>query len=305
MTERASGGRSGRRTRRGWPSGAAVAGVVLLVLISPLAENAAAHGLAGAVPTLSSYLWNTGCSSARAPNPTWSAAVGHGTFGARVASRTCSPARGGASVSSVAYTGSSITLVEPLRLPSGAGGVNVTWHITATSFTRAAVTSWTCPTSYANTSTNYGYTWYNFTDTYQDCYVLSFVQLYGYSYLIDLTGNTTLYSPFYFDLYNLSGVQNYTSTYTGNYSNASYWSYSYTLVWTPSNTSYGPSGRLIGSSAPTWFLNGTFVRAHHYELVTYVGVYAYAVIAGFRGSAAASLNAATLGNGIRTSVATW
>jgi hypothetical protein len=259
------------------------------------AAGVASPGLfRGAVWSPSDFKDLEGCATITGALPHWSKLTGDGKMAAAGAAATCSKARGGSAFESYVESEPELTVLSPVKIPSGVGGVNVTWDVVVAGSDAAAVTSaGPCPTAYSYSyHYNYGYTWYNYSYSDSYCAVQSELELYGDSYVINESSGGSIYSTNYWDLYNESGLYNDSYSYSATYSNSSYWAsnYSYHYAY---NYSYGPSGSISGSYAPTWFINSTFAHGVKYKVETYLGALIYCVVEGYQGRASATLNAAT------------
>ena len=148
--------------------------------------------------------------------------------------------------------------------------------------------SYACPTTTYSASYNFGYTWYNYTDTYGFCDVSSEFDIYGFAYLYDMTSGSYFYpSNYWSGMFNYSYTENYSYNYAVNYSNSSYWAYNYSYSYAFNGTG-GTPGTFVGTVAPQWFVNGTFSSTDSYQVITYVGASQYSSVEGFAGSGHAS-----------------
>jgi len=293
----ASNGRTGYRLRLTAAAGGigAVAIVAIMALSSVASAGISTPGVfKGAVWSPSNFIDVSGCAKAAGALPHWSKLTGDGKLASTASAATCSKARGGSTFSSYAETEPELTVKSPVKIPSGTGGVNVTWNIVVAGSDSAAVTSaGACPVAYSYAySINYGYTWFNYSYSDSYCSVESEIEMFGEAYVQNVTGGTQIYPNNYWDLFNTSGA--YYSNYTdkGSYSNSSYWASNYSYAYT-SNYSYGPSGSISGTYNPTWFINSTFSHSAKYAVYTYIGAFVYVEVQGYTGHGAASLNGAT------------
>jgi len=283
-----------------WTAAAGGVGAVAIVTIMALSSVASAgvaspNAFRGAVWSPNLYKDLSGCASARGALPHWSKLTGLGKSSSSVAAATCSKARGGSTFESYAEAGGEVEVQAPVKIPTGTGGVNVTWNIVAAATDSATVTSaLVCPVQYSYSAhINYGYTWYNYSYSDAYCEVESEVYMYGYSYLENVSnGNEIGPSNYWVEPYNESGVYYYNDSDVGTYSNSSYWANNYSYTYTYNHT-YGPSGSLSGTYTPTWFINGTFTHSSKYEVITYIETEAYVYVEGYAGHGSASFNAAT------------
>jgi hypothetical protein len=291
---RGESAKSGRTNyRRRMVSVATGAGAIALVAVMAMSSMASA-GFPGATWTPFTYKDSEGCATAKGFPAHWAAATGHGKDKLSTSAVTCPAYRGGDKTFSLGDAFGELTVTAPVHLPTGTGGVNVSWSIVGTATDSGGFTgSGACPTVYYNGSYNYGYTWYNYSDAQADCYAYAEVSLYGEAYLMDLTTNTAFYPSNYWNLYNTSGNENFSYTDTATYSNSSYWIYNYSYSYA-NNYSYGPSGALAGNMAPQWFINGTFSHSDQYNVITYLEPSTVSEVNGFtHGHAASSVNFAT------------
>ena len=246
-----------------------------------------------------------GCGTEQASIPSFSSSSGTGYMSTGMNAKNCQSHAGATPGGSLAWTYEVLNLTTPVAIPTSSGGANVTWSLSLSTSTSAKVTSYFCPTTYRNLSYNYGYTWYNFSDTIQLCYVLSYLEIWGGAYLRDMnTGTLYLPSNWWWDS-NTSGIENYSETYVANYSNSSYWAYNYSLWYGGFNYTAGWLGHLTGNSAPTLFFNGSFLPSHRYSVTTYVAEYSYVELSGFGGAAAASLSGSSSGHHLSLKIVTW
>ena len=202
------------------------------------------------------------------------------------------------------------TVTDPLKLPSGSGGVNVSWdlHVTGGQTASNPNSTYGCQVGVYASSTNFGYTWWNVTTRYANCYVYAVIEVAGYAYLYDSTTGVYAYPwNWWGGIYNYTLIQNYTYDVAYNYSNSSYWFYNFTY-YSGFNMTFGGPGSLNGTYAPQWFINGTFNAGDRYELTTYMFAYQESVATGFdgRGSGSTSINMASPGNHVNLArIATW
>jgi hypothetical protein len=269
-------------------------GVVALVAVMALSSFASA-GFPGATWAPYTDRSSSGCATAQAYPAHWAAASGHGKFKGDTTATTCPAYRGGAKTESYGDVYGELTVTAPIHLPTGTGGVNVSWNIVvAGSTTGTASTSGGCPVVYYNGSYNYGYTWYNYSDADSDCGAIGEVSLYGFTYVYDVTTGTYSYASNYWNnAYNTSGIENYSYSDSYTYSNSSYWIYNGSYSYS-ANYSYGSAGTLSGTYNPTWFVNGTFTHTDKYNVITEIEPSMDAEVYGYAsGHATAALNMAS------------
>jgi len=263
-----------KRYSRVFGPAAGLFAVAALMALAPAAGALTVHKTTvlvpawkGAATSLYSSVGSQGCGSGKDTSPThWSAVTGNGGWAgtAKMCAKS-SPAGNGGSVYWDMY------VYVPVHLPTGKHMVTVNWSVIV-----SGATTFTAPTS----CTLIGAPSYAYCDTYVSAY------MYAYSYLIDMTNGTYIYPTNYY-----SGMSSYVSNYT--YYSGGTWYYS----------SSGTAGTFSSSGPVVWFWNYTFVKTHKYVAETgwysdaYADAYTYqATVAGGGGSA--SLNAATLGNGV-------
>jgi hypothetical protein len=272
-----------------------------MALSSAAASGAASPGIfKGAVwaPYLEKVV--NGCASVTSADPHWTKLTGAGKWQATTAAAVCSKARGGNTFESYSTAESELEVLSPIKLPSGTGGVNVTWNLVAAGSNSAGVVgTLKCPYTYYNYSYNYGYTWYNFSEVISECFAEGLMEVFGSAWVNDLTTNTQSNPTNYWTgVVNVSGVYNETIAYKANYSNSSYWAsnYSYSYI---SNYSFAPSNSFATSWTPTWFVNGTFLHSNRYTVESYIEVIIASDAYGYVNSHATSkVNMATGGNHI-------
>lgn len=247
---------------------AGLGGAASVVAVIGLALTATAFPLGstfpGAVGTPYNYYGSSGCAQTHAPRPTWSAKTGDGALRGSTVARTCPAVRGGTGIASGADVTQEISVSAPVTLPTGAGGINVTWSLRifgnqSATFSRATPD---CPA--ITVTYNYGYTTYSYT--YWDCIVSASVQVGIVAWLSDVTnGSTFVPSNSWAGLSSSTAIENVTNFSTS--SNSSYWGIPNGTTF---NGTIGGPAKISGRYDPTLFINGTFVHSHRYLLETYV-----------------------------------
>lgn len=180
------------------------------------------------------------------------------------------------------YTSAEVELQIPVHVSSGTHSFDLNWTITIASMTGITVKG-SCPSvSYSGS----GY-------ASQYCSVYAGNYMYAYGYMYDTNGTYITSGGF------LSVVNNYTEVYNDTYC---YSGNCYNYNYSSPTTSASFSGSIMFDEllSPSVALKST----HHYVIITYIyggtsaSVYS-SPKSGYVGStAAASLNAATLGNGL-------
>jgi hypothetical protein len=286
----------GYRLRLAGRTGAlGAAAVVAIMALSAVASAGVATPSAflGAVWAPNTYKSTSACATAAVTAPHWAKLTGAGKLSAAAKASTCSKAKGGTAFASYADANGEIQVHAPVKIPTGVGGVNVTWAIVATGSDTATYTAGVCPVSYSGSyHYNYGYTWFNYSYSYSYCSVEASVSLYGYAWVYDMTTGASSYPSNYWSMYNSSGIYNDTYHYQGNYSNSSYWTsnYSYSGAY---SYNYGAGGAQSWVASPTWFVNGTFTHSHKYLVETYISLSCYSTAQGYTGTASCAMNAAS------------
>ncbi len=255
-------------------SGLTVTGVAAVVLLLTGAASAGGvhpttFGGATFAPSYSTGV--SGCGKLTSAPPTWSKKTGDGNFAANASSPPCASTVKGVAVASSASASADSLVYAPVKLPTGVGGINVTWTLNAAwlvHITQGVASG--CPGS----SSSYGYyysylnTWINYTDSYSSCSADASIDVYGSAMVLDVTNGSSYYSDnYWYGFYQQDSWSYSTYLYTTNYSNSSQWQNNY--------TSYDTYGYLNGANghgtmllAPTWFINGTFVSGHKYVIET-------------------------------------
>jgi hypothetical protein len=214
----------------------------------------------------------SGCGKAKITSPaTFNLKTGAGGFSGSAAAKTCGKSFGGVGGSGYGSTSSEVQVA--VKLPGHKGTTAVAATVALAWAGSNALVAGTCTTSA--------------TASYSSCYRSASVDLYGYAYVIDETNGTYSYATNYFPgAYNSS----YNDTYC--YSGTCY------------QYSYGTPGSFTNSMSFTWnFTVKSMVKSHVYALWFYFAGYVYASASTYNAvltgaSASASLNFATLGNGV-------
>ena len=232
----------------------------------------------------SNYVSSSGCIKAKETTKAhWKATTGLGKFAGWAKGASCKGIFGTIGSGSYGSVGGQFEIALSIHIGPGKTSVQAAWTIKAVG-AMSLTTSGTCP-SPASTSSGYSYV---------DCYLAAEVGVEADAWVVDLTNGSTFYSTTFFFMYNDTYQQNYTYCYSGT-------CYSY-------NYSYGTSpGGFSGTFAYTSYSNGTYNAAHKYALLTYVDAFVYASLSNYAypgasgpfptGTASASINMATLGNG--------
>lgn len=264
-----------------------------------------ASAFRGAYWAPSTYRESYACAMAHSFPARWAAATGDGKGRASTRSKTCPAYRGGASVGSYGTVEEELSIYAPVTLTSGLGGVNVSWSLRLTAADAAAYSgsSRTCPTTSYSSSYYFGYTYWNYTETYGTCADLADIELGGSAELIDLTTGKSYSASNYWYTYNETYVENYSVIDSATYSNSSYWTYNYTYSYAYNGSGgfgYGPlsPGTFAGLIVPQWFIKGTFSSTDRYEVETDVYSYEESESIGFAsfGDASTSMNLASGAN---------
>jgi hypothetical protein len=294
-------GRSETRAR--FVGAAGTLGTVAVVALMVLSGSVAAAAVSpavfrGAIHQPALYKSVTGCGANSGKLPSWSHYTGVGKMKGSTSARTCSKASGISSFGSNSYVFSQIWIQAPVRLPTGNGGINITWDIAEKAITSGGITGTAvCPTTTTVSDVDLGFTWYNYTSVYAYCAAIGAFQIAGYAYLYDSTSGTWYYASNWWNtIYNTSGQYNYSWASVYTYSNASYWGYNFTSFGNYSNN-FGASNTLSGTFVPTWFVNGTFNHSHRYVVYTYLDLFANSYVYSYpSGHATASVDMSSGGD---------
>ena len=289
-----------RMNRPALATGLGAASVLGLLALAALGSAGIAHPAAfpGAWYSPTMYREQTGCATSGATVPSWSIWTGVGHMKSFDRAYNCGAARSGPTAASSAFTESELAVTDPVTLVAHDHGVNVSWTLQLAGGDSVDIKTPhpVCPATLYSYNYNYGYTWYNFTYSYSLCEALGTTSVSAFAYLDDLTSGVSSYGNYWNGLSNTSGIENYSYYYTASYSNSSYWAYNYSYSYN-ATFNYGGAGTITGTYSPTFFLNGTFVTGHHYEVTTYVYAYAEAYEDAFTGGAAsAHVNMQTMGH---------
>lgn len=303
-------GRIGRWARAG---GLGTAGAVLLVAavmaLAPAATASAAAAFKGSIGS-PSYGWSeSGCGKIKSSPPRWSAATGVATWYANGTATSCKGGVSGYGSSSDVSANGQETVYAPVKVPTGYGGVNVTWSLSGYWDVKVVKgTTSHCPGYAYNYSYYYYYysSWVNTSYNSTDCSADASIDIGGYAELIDTSTNSYYYSNNYW--YGISHDYDWYTDYyqyQTNWSNPLYYSNNYTS-WSSYGYQSGSNGGGTFSIAPTWFINGTFVKTDHYIVETYIYVNVYADLAGQKGGkATAVFDGKTAGRGEALGIAVW
>jgi hypothetical protein len=216
----------------------------------------------GATANTASYTNAAGCSRLVTHTTTWSNQTGNGSLRGATYARSCPASRGGANNSSIAYQELQISAGIPLRLPSGKGGVNLTLDLRAFGNQGANVSAPKCPGIYDAYYHAFSY----------DCIAQASIGMEAWDYLVDLKNfSTTFASNEWPGVSNNTTNENVTSLVnTSTSSNLS-----------TTNATLGGPGTIRGHYVLQFFINGTFVATHKYELVVIFYVFEQSAIIGY------------------------
>jgi|SRR5579871_6329227 len=296
--ESARMGRMGYRWRVGAMSGLGALALASIFALSSVANAGIAHpnSFPGAYWSPFTFRENEGCAQAHAYPAHWAATTGHGSWKGAVSAKTCPAYRGGTNVESIGEVEGELNVYAPVSLPSGSGGVNVSWNLNVAYSDSGGLsgTNYSCPQTIYAYNYNYGYTWFNFTEVFANCEAGANADIGGFAYLYDQTTSSYYYpSNYWAGVFNDSGTENYSFSYSYTYSNSSYWAYNYSYSYALNGT-FGSAGSFSGTLAPQWFINGTFSSTDSYQVETYIFSSMEALAFGFSNSAhgASSINMA-------------
>jgi hypothetical protein len=281
---RTNGLRGALGNTRRWSALGVGGGAMLIAVTMMLSPVAAAHApVTYTAPYLKSVMTNSiysgvsGCAKLSQTKLHMSTVTGMGTWAGKATAHTCKhlgPIGGYGS----AYSEAETLLGVPIHSFFGAATpttVAVTWTVTYAASASAAHTG-SCP-AVVLSSTGYGYSY---------CSASAYAEVFGYSYLIDLTNGSYFYPSNYPSILYL---YNYTYNDTYCYSFTCY-SYNYSYSSGSASTS--------GSMPATWWINGTLNHADKYAVETYLFMYVNSYAQGFpSATAAAALDLASSGNG--------
>jgi hypothetical protein len=285
-----------------WPSPILTAATVLLVLLSitPSVGGASSNFFRNAIYTGSNYIAHVGCASVKSPTPSWSKSTGLGKLSVSAHAATCQKSKGGTMFTSQAGAIPELTVISPVHVPSGNGGVNVSWAINfAATLNYSTPSSPRCPTItsiddtyysawYNSTSGLSTTTWYNVTELQTECVVESQIEFSGTASVENLSGGPTIYASNSWYGYEMVGMQIYGLSYWENFSNPAAGSNSNYSTGPPATTVFGKNPTtLTGSYDPKFFINSSaystaFWSSSKYEAVTdleanvFVDVYKFA-----------------------------
>ena len=294
----------------------AVATVGLLIATSPLASattvmNAPYKG----AWTNSASISHDGCGKAKQGAVAWSMSTGTGGIGLSSAiAPHCSNTFGGVGTYSSGNSWSRIEVAVKLKpLTTGYHSVNPVISLSWTEAVKvvngsclAKAQPYTYGTYYKSGANSY---WYNTTGYSSYCDSSANVNPYANFWIDDVTSNTQIY-PTSGSNYWYNNTYAYTQNSTGWYSNHntyyingnwSYYNYTYSNNYSYSTPTLSSSG--AGTAVLSPYFNTTFASSDVYALVFYVQGYTYAQDQNWAsgGSASASLNFGTLGNGVTLS----
>jgi len=312
---------AGRGTLRGRPSRLLAAGttglamaVTMLMVLSPVSAGATVHPAtvlkAPYKGTTSSPNWYgsaTNCGVAKGSAGKWVPTTGGITASDSASAKTCGKNIGYVGGGSYAYWSAGVTIAIPIKILTTANhSIGVSFTLTVAS--AQSYSHGLCPTKFI--------TWPPAKYTYESAGCQTYADVYfdlGAN-LIDITNSSWYHHNYtYVDVYNDSYWSNYSSCYnygtpscynqSGNYSYHGAYSY---------NAPGATTCSLSGTCTFTMWTNSTapMPRTDRWMLEIYLYTSAdasasYSNVAGpFVGSAAASVNMATLGNGAKVTSVT-
>jgi len=298
-----SGSLSGRAKAFG-VTGLAAA-VTLLMVLSP-ASAGAVHALKVYAPAYkhtvsqpSVYSSQSGCGKAKSTAPAWHPLTGMITLADMSSAKSCGKSLGYVGGSSSASVGGGVEIALPFSVTSNGN------HSVASSWTVNIASSWSSShTAVCSKNVNYAPALYQYSYAY--CEAGTYTSFDASSQLQDLSNNSWYsYNYSYADSYNDSVWENYTDCYnygTPTCYNSSGYNYQATYGYNEAGIS---AWTWNGATSFTLWSNGTsMVKGHHYILImsVYASVDSFAaqanLLAPWSGSAASTINLATLGNGV-------
>jgi len=222
----------------------------------------------------------------------FSLTTGQFLYGATDSAFTCAKSAGFVGKSSFAEQSITYDAAIAFTVPSGPHVVTGSWSAAwALSGSQLVSGSTACPT------TTYHYSWGNVTSGY--CSSVAEAEVFAGAEIYDATNGTYWFSSgggtygSGVDAFNYT--ENYNDTYWYCYTGGSCSGYNYSYA-SPTST-FSNTGSVTNN---TVYYNHTFVATHHYWFIAYFDVFVYASAQGWAHSTAkASLNAATLGNGVK------
>jgi hypothetical protein len=274
------------RTRRFAAAGVG-SGATLIALAMMMAPVAAAHApvtysapFLKSVKVITNNIDASGCAKVYAKKMTFSTTTGMGVWAGKAAAKSCPRTLGPVGGQSYAQAQGETLVGVPIKAFFGAATattVTVTWSISAVASIAVVNGAGACPPAVVN-SAGYGYSY---------CFLEAGAEMFGYSYLLDLTNGTYFYPSNYPTLINL---YNYTYNDTYCYSFTCY-SYNYSAA--------SPTSSWSGTNTATWWINGTLNHADKYAVETYVYAYAFGEVYNFpKSSAVGSIDMASVGHGL-------
>jgi hypothetical protein len=302
ILRRKNGSWSGRTLAYG--STGFMAALSLMMILAP-ASGGAVHSLKVYAPAYKHTVSQTnmysslsGCAKSKVLTPKWVATTGHMTTSEAASASTCGKSLGYVGGSSYANSQGGVEVAFPFTVATNGN------HSVASSWTVNVASSW----SYSYTTSclknvNYNPGLYQYSYAY--CEAGVYTTFEAYSQLQDLSNSSWYhYNYSYAEAYNNSVFENYTYCY--NY--GSPYCYNYTGGTYGSTYGYNEAGISAwtwnGGTSFTLWSNGTaMVKGHHYILILNIYVYSDVfaekanLLGPWSGSAASSINLATLGNG--------
>lgn len=295
-------------------------GAIVSIAVLAMSPAAAAGVASATVFTGAHYDANfvntkTGCVTLKTSSPKWSRATGVGTMRAATTAATCSAIRGGPSFESNSEGNPTLSVFAPVRVPTGAGGVNVSWTFTVSgSLSLAAPAKAHCPATrttsdvfysswYNSSSGSTVSTWDNYTDLYTLCEVGNEVYLTGGASILNMSGGPTIAaSNTWSGPINYSYSQIYGDSSWNNFSNPAA-SLNSASLYSPTTSTSGPfTQTLTGTYSPQWFMNTSsastkFWGKSQYEVYTWIEAQVFSQVFDYpRSTAAASLDLSTSSN---------
>ncbi|MCI4330492.1 MAG: hypothetical protein L3K19_01415 [Thermoplasmata archaeon] len=280
--------------------------VTLLMVLAP--AGAGAHPNLTMTAPYKHTAWSpqyyssvNGCAAAATTKSLWNPTTGTVTFSDAAAAKVCKAIVGQVGSYSSAYTETGGQLAIPFTVSSnGAHSITSSWTVNIAS--ALAKTTGGCPKPNVAPTQPY------LSSAYAYCESGNEVSFYMSGYVSDLNnGSWYNYNGSYADAYNYSFWENYTSC--SNYGTPSCYNSTtgYGYLYSYGYNEVGLAAWTFnGATTFTMWNNGTnMVKGHHYVL--YVSLSddkeayadAYNLLGHWAGSASASINMATLGNGAK------
>lgn len=250
-----------------------------------------------------------GCARGTMANPSWSWATDTAKWQGAVQGKSCRGVSGGPLTESLAAAEGTIGFGLPIKLPTGPGGVNLSWSLRFTARDDVVLPAHPqCPVVRTNTSqyTKSTNDWYNTSTVDRTCLATATVVLELSAYVLDRTNGSVAWGTTVPTYSNVSGRELVNQSYSTTHSNPKYW-YLNSTTTDYQVANFGPNGSISGSFTPTLSITGAFKAAHQYQLVAEIVYGTYLEIVGYRH---ASGSAVFDGKGPRgyeslSSVTTW